>query len=76
MIHFRLSDFSEPSQMALSLTILGCQKSLDQLPRSCRTYNTTTQTNNVHVVIFNSLSCGEMVQDQGGSRTMNLVSSD
>src|SRR5215813_6331775 len=76
MICFCLGDFAKPSQMAFSLAEVSLQKRLDQIPRGFWTNNATTQTEDVHVVILDSLSSGKMVHYQSRSCTVNFVCSD
>src|SRR5215510_9319889 len=76
MICFCLCDFAKASQMAVSLAELSRKKSLDQIPSGFWTNDATTQTEDVHVVILDSLSSGKMIQYQSSSRTVNFVCGD
>src|SRR5262245_6981351 len=73
---FQRSDFTQAAQVASGLTEIGRQESLDKVPGGGRPDNATAQTYNVHVIILDSLPGREMVEDQTGSRSLNLVGAD
>jgi hypothetical protein len=73
---FQRSNFAQAAQVAFGLAELGRQEGLDQVPGGGRPHNATAQTNNVHVIILDSLPGREVVEDQTGSHALNLVGAD
>ena len=53
--------------MALGLTELGRKKRFDQLPGHRGAQRPSTDANDVHVVVLDSLPGREVVVDQGGA---------
>ncbi len=51
------SDLAQSAQVSRSLTELGGEKGLYQVPRHRRPQNPATQAQNVHVIIFDPLLC-------------------
>jgi hypothetical protein len=49
------------------------EKCLDQLPRQRGPDHFSTQTKNIHVVVFNALVGGEHIVDESSSRARNFV---
>src|SRR4051794_111945 len=66
-------NFREPALVSLFLTVLGCQERLYQIPGHGRTFGPTSQTDDVDVIVLDSLTSGEVVGDQCGADTRNLV---
>ena len=62
--------------MALGLAELGRQERLDKVPGQERPQCPSAQTNYVHVIILDPLSGGEVIADQTGSNSRNLVGAD
>lgn len=62
--------------MALGLTELSRQKCFDQVPGEGRADSPATQTNNVHVIVFDPLPGREVIADQAGSNAGNPVGAD
>src|SRR4030095_14831676 len=61
------------ARVPFGLTELSCQESLNKVPGQRRSYRAAAHANNIHVIIFYPLTSREMVFDQGGLRTWNLV---
>ena len=62
--------------MALGAAEVSGQKGLDQLPGECRPDHFSTQTKDIHVVIFDALMSGEDIMDEPGTHAGNLVRGD
>ena len=62
--------------MTFILAELRRQESLDKVPGNRRPNCATAETNKVHVIILDALSRREMVENQRGSNTWNLVGAD
>src|ERR1700756_1452997 len=73
---FQCRNFAQTAPVALGLTEIGCRESLDQVPCLHRSHDPATHTNNVHVIVLDSLSGGEVIVDQGSANAVNLVGTD
>src|SRR5579872_2108901 len=49
------SDFAQTSQLAFGVTELSCQESFDKVPGHHRPHDPATETNDVHVIVLDSL---------------------
>ena len=59
--------------MPLGLTELGGQERLHEIPGHRRSNGSSTHTKNVHVIVLDALLGREMVVDQTGADTLDLV---
>ena len=62
--------------MPLRLAELGLKKGFDKVPGHHGSHDPATQTDNVHVVILDSLSRREVIVDQTRSGSRHLVGAD
>ena len=62
--------------MALGAAEVSGQKGLDQFPGERRPDHFSTQTKDIHVVIFDALMGGEDIMDEPGTHAGNLVRGD
>jgi hypothetical protein len=62
--------------VAWSATEVSSQKCLDQLPGQGRSDNLSSQTKDIHVVVFDALAGGENILDKPCTHTENFVRSD
>lgn len=62
--------------MPFSLAVLGSEKRLHQIPGDGRTNRATTHTEDIHVIILDSLSSRKVIVNQTGTNTCNLVGCD
>src|SRR5260221_595509 len=67
------SDFAKASQVALVLTELSGQEGLNEIPGHRRSYSPSAHAKDVHMIILDTLPGREMVVDQSGTNTLNLV---
>ena len=68
--------FIQAAFVALGTTEVSRQKSLDQFPGQRGPDHFSTQTKDIHVVIFDALMGGENIMDEPGPHTGNLVRGD
>src|SRR4029077_15874292 len=73
---FQGSHFAQASQVPLSLTELGGQKCLYEIPGHCRSNGSSAHAKDVHVVVLDALPRREMIVDQGCTNARNLVCAD
>jgi len=59
--------------MPLGLTELGGQERLDEIPGHRRSHGSSTHAKDVHVIVLDALLGREMVVDQTGADTLDLV---
>src|SRR5437879_10104481 len=62
--------------MSRSLAVLVGQERLYERPGHARPYGPPAETDDVHVIVLDSLPRGKVVMDQRGTDTRNLVSAD
>ena len=62
--------------MAFGPAEAGGHESLYEFPGECGPDNFSTQTNDIHVVIFDALTGGEDIMDERGAHAWNLVRRD
>jgi hypothetical protein len=60
----------------LGSTELGGEEGVDQILGNSRSYGSATHTDDVHVIVFNALSCRKVVVDQRGPHAMDFVGTD
>ena len=71
-----MGNFGEPSAMPSGPTETGSQKGYYMIPSHGQSHNATPQTENVHIVIFDSLLYGKMVMAQPTPDPGNFVCDD
>src|SRR5262249_23388064 len=62
--------------VAFGLTELGGQERLDKIPGGLRPDDATAHTNDIHMIILDSLTGREVIEDQTGADARNLVGAD
>jgi len=62
--------------MARFLTVLRIKIGLHKIPSHAGTDGATAHAEDIHVVILDTLLCGEMIVDQAGTDTLRLVRAD
>jgi hypothetical protein len=72
-LRFERSYFAEASQVPVRLTEPGIQKCLDQVPGNGGSHGAAAHTNDVHVIVLDTLPGRVMVVDQSGADAWNLV---
>jgi hypothetical protein len=70
---FQRSHFAQPAKVPLGLAKLGCQKRIDEISGHFRPYNPATHADDIHMVVFDSLSRREMIVNQARADADNLV---
>lgn len=73
---FQGGNFSQASLMARGLTEFCFKKSLHQFPRQFRTFDASTQANQIKIVVLDPLSRGEMVFNQAGADAFDFIGTD
>jgi hypothetical protein len=59
--------------MSLSIAEFGCQKCLNEIPGNGWSHGPAAHTDNVHMIVLDSLPGREVVVDQTGTNTHNLI---
>jgi hypothetical protein len=62
--------------MARLLAVLGIKEGLHKVPGNAGSNCTTTHAEDVHMIVFDSLLRGEMVMDQAGMNSLDLIGTD
>src|ERR1700740_866984 len=70
------SNFAQASQVAIRLAEFSCKKVCDMAPAKHGSYGPPTETNIVHVVVLDSLPSREVIIDQGGANSRDLIGAD
>jgi hypothetical protein len=70
---FQGTHFAQAAQVSLSIAEPGCQECLDKVPGDGRSHGPAAHTDNVHVIVLDSLPRREVVMDETGTNTHNLV---
>jgi hypothetical protein len=68
--------FSDSSPVAWRAAELRGQKGFDQFPSERRPDHFSAQTENIHIIIFDTLMSGENIMDEPGTHTRNFVRRD
>jgi len=71
-----LSNLTQTPEMARFLTILGLEECLHQIPCHAGAYCPTSHAEDIHMIILDALLRGEMVMDQAGMDSFDLVGTD
>src|SRR5215469_3557813 len=75
-LFFERSNFAQTSQVAFGLAELSREKSFDKVPGHHGSHDAATQTNDVHVIVLDTLPSREVIIDQSGASSRNLVGTD
>jgi hypothetical protein len=70
---FELLHFLHAATVAGGVAEMCGQEGLDQLPGERRTDDLSTQTKNIHVVVFDALASREDIVDEPGADTVDFV---
>jgi hypothetical protein len=70
------SHLPQSAQMPLGLAELGCEKRIDQVFGHSRSHGPAAHADDVHVVVLHPLLSGEVIVNQPGTHTRNLVRAD
>jgi hypothetical protein len=73
---FERRDFAQPAQMPFSLTVLGHEKRLDQVPSYFRTNRPSAHAQDIHVIVLHTLLCGKVIMYQGSASPSHLIGAD
>jgi hypothetical protein len=73
---FKFSNFAQTSQVVIRLAEFGCEKGLNKVPGDHGPYDPATQTNNVHVIVLDTLPSREVIIDQSSANSRNFVGTD
>ena len=68
--------FSHSAPVARSAVELSGQKGLDQFPCECCPNHFSSQTEDIHIVIFDALMSGENIMDEPGTHSRNFIRGD
>jgi len=70
---FKGSDFGKSAQMPVRLAALCGKVCQDKVPCHCWTHGAAAHAEYVHVIIFDTLTGGEMIMDEAGTNARNFV---
>ena len=73
---FQGSHFAQAAQVPLGLAELGRQERLDEIPGDRRPHRPAAHAEDVHVIVLDALPGREVIVDQAGANTRNLVGAD
>jgi hypothetical protein len=73
---FERSHFTQPAKMPLSLAELRCHERVDQVSSHSRSNGPTAHTDDVHVVVLDTLLGREVIVNQTGADARDLVRTD
>ena len=73
---FHAGDFCQAPQVPVGLTEFGGEEGLDEIPGDGRPDGPATHAEDVEVIVLDALLGGEMVVDEGGADTGDLVGAD
>ena len=71
---FKNGYFGEATQVPFDLAVIGGKKCLHQIPGQCGANDATAETQDVHVVVLDTLPCGKMIFDQAGAYAFDFIS--
>src|SRR5438094_26549 len=75
-VRFERSHLAQPPDVAFFLGEFGCQERIDQVPGDSRSHHPAANTEDVHIVVFDTLVSRVMVLNQPGPNPRNLVRTD
>src|SRR5208282_6197620 len=70
---FQRNHFTKAPQVPLCLAELGCKERLDQVPGHGRSHCPAAHTEDIHVIVLDTLSGREMVVDQRSADARHLI---
>lgn len=62
--------------MAGGAAKLSFEESLDEFPGEFRAFDAATETEDIHVVVFNALARGEIIFNETGAGAFNFIGAD
>src|SRR5689334_3298592 len=75
-LRFERSHLAQPADVTLGRGELGCQERIDQFLGDNRSHNPAADTEEVHIVVLDSLVSRVVVLNQAGPDPRNLVRTD
>jgi len=73
LVKFEGGNFLQAAYVAFGSAEFACEKCLNEISRCGRTNCPATHTDNIHAVILNSLFGREVIMNQSGTNSGNLV---
>jgi hypothetical protein len=70
---FERSDLAQAADMPLSPAEPCCQERVDEVPGYPESHDPAAHADDVHIVVFNTLSCREVIVNQSRPNARNLV---
>jgi hypothetical protein len=70
---FQGAHLAQTTHVPLSIAEFGCQECFNEIPSNRRSHSPAAHTDNVHVIVLDSLLGREVVVDQTGTNTYNLI---